>query len=336
MMDSDLRGCAQALRGRRVLVLGDLIADEYLLGTTHRVSREAPVLILRRRSRELKLGGAGNAANNVRALGGEVRVLGLLGDDAAGHEVLDLLRDRGIVASGVLRLPEIETTIKTRILAGQSNTTMQQVIRIDREWEGEIPRDAADRLARTLRERAEEADAVLISDYGLGAVGPEVIRAVNALAKEKCASNGGLPLLVDSRHGLSGFCGVTAVTPNEGEILEVLCGRPGAAPDGDGLIREAEALRERLGIRGLLLTRGKNGMVLFEAGRPPQSLSIFGGDDVADVTGAGDTVIGTFCLSLAAEAGMWEAAQLANIAGGLVVMKRGTATVSNQELLEVL
>lgn len=335
-MDADLRGRAQAFGGRRVLVLGDLIADEYLLGTTHRVSREAPVLILRHRSREVKLGGAGNAANNVRALGGEVSVLGLLGDDDAGREVLDLLQERGIDASGVVRLPEIETTVKMRILAGQTNTTMQQVIRIDREGEGGVPRETADRLARALRERAETADAILISDYGLGAVGPVIIQAVNALAEEKCASNGGLPLLVDSRHGLIGFRGVTAVTPNEAEMRAVLEGRQGVALSNDDLFRETEALRERMGIQGLLLTRGKHGMVLFEAGRPPQSLDIFGGDDVADVTGAGDTVIGAFCLSLAAEAGMREAARLANIAGGLVVMKRGTATVSQRELLEVL
>lgn len=335
-MDADLRGRAQAFGGRRVLVLGDLIADEYLLGTTHRVSREAPVLILRHRSREVKLGGAGNAANNVRALGGEVSVLGLLGDDDAGREVLDLLQERGIDASGVVRLPEIETTVKMRILAGQTNTTMQQVIRIDREGEGGVPRETADRLARALRERAETADAILISDYGLGAVGPVIIQAVNALAEEKCASNGGLPLLVDSRHGLIGFRGVTAVTPNEAEMRAVLEGRQGVALSDDDLFRETEALRERMGIQGLLLTRGKHGMVLFEAGRPPQSLDIFGGDNVADVTGAGDTVIGAFCLSLAAEAGMREAARLANIAGGLVVMKRGTATVSQRELMEVL
>ncbi|MDP6618519.1 MAG: PfkB family carbohydrate kinase [Nitrospinota bacterium] len=335
-MDADLHGRAQAFGGRRVLVLGDLIADEYLLGTTHRVSREAPVLILRRRSREVRLGGAGNAANNVRALGGEVSVLGLLGDDDAGREVSDLLQERGIDASGVVRPPEIETTVKMRILAGRTNTTMQQVIRIDREGEGCVPREAADRLARALRERAEAADAILISDYGLGAVGPEVLRAVNDLAKDKRAANGGLPVLVDSRYGLRGFHGVTAVTPNEEEMHAVLGDPPNAAEDDDKLFREAEALRERMGIQGILLTRGKHGMVLFEAGRPPESLDIFGGDDVADVTGAGDTVTGTFCLSLAAEAGMREAARLANIAGGLVVMKRGTATVSQRELLEVL
>jgi rfaE bifunctional protein kinase chain/domain len=312
--------------------LGDVIADEYLLGLTSRVSREAPVLILKRHSRELALGGAGNAANNVRALGGEVRLMGWVGDDALGGEVLDLLKEKGIDASGVLRLPGIETTCKTRILAGGVNNSMQQVIRMDREWEGDLPAQAVDRLATVLRETADQVDAILISDYGLGVVGPRMIEAVNALAKEKSAGNGGFPLLVDSRYQLSSFQGVTAVTPNEFEMREVL----GKGLSRKALFQESETLRERKGFRGLLLTRGKNGMVLFEESQPPQTLDIFGSDDVADVTGAGDTVIGTFTLAMASGATMWESARLANIAGGLVVMKRGTATVSQKELLEAL
>lgn len=331
-MNPSLRARAGSLRGRRVLVLGDIIADEYLMGLTHRVSREAPVLILKHQSREVRLGGAGNAANNVRALGGEVRLLGVLGDDALGREVLDLLEERGIDASGALRLPGVATTCKTRILAGGVNTALQQVIRIDREWEGEIPGDALDRLGAGLREMAEEADAVIISDYGLGVVGPRMIEGVNTLAAEKCASKGGLPVLVDSRFRLMHFRGVTAVTPNEVEMSEAVGGPLGE----EALFREAERLRDRMGLRGLLLTRGRRGMVLFEAGRPPRPLGIFGSDDVADVTGAGDTVIGTFALALAAGADLWESTQLANVAGGLVVMKRGTATVSQEELLEAL
>jgi rfaE bifunctional protein kinase chain/domain len=256
----------------------------------------------------------------------------MVGDDGRGREVLDLLKKKGIDSGGVLCVPGVETTCKTRILAGGVNTAMQQVIRVDREWEGDIPEDVLQRLDASLREMAEEADAILVSDYGLGTVGTRMIEAVNALAKEKSASNGGLPILVDSRHRLGEFRGVTAVTPNEPEMREILGGPAGE----ESLFRESDALRERMGIGGLLLTRGKKGMVLFEADREPQTLDIFGGDDVADVTGAGDTVIGTFALSMAAGAGMWDSARLANIAGGLVVMKRGTATVSRDELLEVL
>lgn len=335
-MSEHLRGWVKALRGRRVVVLGDIIADEYLFGSTHRISREAPVLILKHRNRELRLGGGGNAANNIRDLGGEVRIIGILGEDASGEEVLELSRSRGIDTTGVLQLPDMDTTVKTRVLAGQSNTTMQQVIRIDREWEGKLPSKVTAHLIDRLNEMAKEADAVLISDYGLGVVHSKVVEAVNALARDRAARDGGLPVVVDSRFGLRGFRGITAATPNEAEMREVI-GQVGKEDlEDETLYREVAAVRKRQEFGGLLLTRGKNGMVLFEGENPPQSLRVFGGDDVADVTGAGDTVIGIFSLSLAAGAGMWESAQLANIAGGLVVMKRGTATVTRRELLEVL
>ena len=335
-MSEHLRGWAKALRGRRVVVLGDIIADEYLFGSTHRISREAPVLILKHRNRELRLGGGGNAANNIRDLGGEVRIIGILGEDASGEEVLELSRSRGIDTTGVLQLPDMDTTVKTRVLAGQSNTTMQQVIRIDRDWEGKLSSKVTAHLIDRLNDMAKEADAVLISDYGLGVVHSKVVEAVNALARDRAARDGGLPVVVDSRFGLRGFRGITAATPNEAEMREVI-GQVGKEDlEDETLYREVAAVRKRQEFGGLLLTRGKNGMVLFEGENPPQSLRVFGGDDVADVTGAGDTVIGIFSLSLAAGAGMWESAQLANIAGGLVVMKRGTATVTRRELLEVL
>ncbi len=344
-MSDLLRGWVEALRGRRVVVLGDIIADEYIFGSTYRISREAPVLILKHRDRELRLGGGGNAANNVRDLGGEVRTIGILGEDAPGEEILELSRSRGIDTTGVLQLPDVDTTVKTRVLAGQSNTTMQQVIRIDREWEGRLSDKVTALLIDRLNEMAKEADAVLISDYGLGVVHPKVVEAVNVLATDRAARDRGLPVVVDSRSGLPGFRGITAATPNEGEMREAIgqVGKHvpeslnrGKELDDENLYREAEAVRKRQDFGGLLLTRGKNGMVLFEGDNPPQALSVFGGDDVADVTGAGDTVIGAFALSLAAGASMWVSAQLANIAGGLVVMKRGTATVSRREMLEVL
>lgn len=335
-MSEHLRGWVKALRGRCVVVLGDIIADEYLFGSTHRISREAPVLILKHRNRELRLGGGGNAANNIRDLGGEVRIIGILGEDASGEEILELSRSRGIDTTGVLQLPDMDTTVKTRVLAGQSNTTMQQVIRIDREWEGKLSSKVTAHLIDRLNEMAKEADAVLISDYGLGVVHSKVVEAVNALARDRAARDGGLPVVVDSRFGLRGFRGITAATPNEAEIREVIGQVKKEVLEDETLYREVAAVRKRQEFGGLLLTRGKNGMVLFEGENPPQSLRVFGGDDVADVTGAGDTVIGIFSLSLAAGAGMWESAQLANIAGGLVVMKRGTATVTRRELLEVL
>ncbi len=335
-MSETLREWANALQGRRIIVLGDIIADEYLLGSAHRISREAPILILKHRNRELRLGGCGNAANNVRDLGGEVRIIGILGKDDPGEETLHLLKNQGIDTTGVLQLPEAETTIKTRILAGQSNTTMQQVIRIDREWKEAISDKVTTSLINQLNEMVDETDAILVSDYGLGVVTPKMVEAVNTLANTHGARDGGLPVLVDSRFGLRCFQGITAATPNEVEMETIIEQEDKENIDQEELYQKAAAFRKQQDFGGLLLTRGKNGMVLFEEDNPPKSLEVFGGDDVADVTGAGDTVIGTFSLALAAGAEMWVSAQLANIAGGLVVMKRGTATVHQHELLEAL
>lgn len=321
--------------GRHVAVLGDIIADEYLLTQTSRVSREAPILILKYHSREVSLGGAANAAHNVKALGGEVSLIGVLGEDPLGEEVIALLKAKGIETQGVVRAPEASTTCKTRILAGGLYTAKQQVLRIDREWGGEYTESTSKRLLASLEEASRRVEALLVSDYGLGVVKGPVLSAVNRLAEEACAASPRPrpPLVtVDSRHNVLAFRGMTALTPNEVELKEVV-GNP--LPE-ERVFREGEALRRRLGARGLLLTRGSRGMVLFEGGEAPRPLDIFGSDEVADVTGAGDTVISAFTLAQVAGASMWEAAQLANIAGGLVVMKRGTATVTAEELLEVL
>lgn len=335
-MSETLRGWANALQGRRIIVIGDIIADEYLLGSAHRISREAPILILKHRNRELRLGGSGNAANNVRDLGGKVRIIGVLGKDTPGEEALHLLKSYGIDTTGVLQLSEAETTVKTRVLAGQSNTTMQQVVRIDREWEGTLSDEVITHLINQLNEMVEETDAVLVSDYGLGVVNSKMVEAINTLTHTHGTRDGGLPVLVDSRFGLRCFQGITAATPNEVEMKAIIEREDKENIDEETLYQGAAALRKQQDFGGVLLTRGKNGMVLFEENNPPKSLEVFGGDDVADVTGAGDTVIGTFSLALAAGAGMWVSAQLANITGGLVVMKRGTATVNQRELLEVL
>ena len=330
-----LKDRVQEFTGRRIAVLGDIIADEYLLGQTSRVSREAPVLILKYHSRELSLGGAANAAHNVKTLGGEVSLIGVVGEDPLGEEVLGLLEAEGIKTQGVVRAPEASTTCKTRILAGGLYTAKQQVLRIDREWEGEYTRPTTEKLLASLKRATRRAEALVVSDYGLGVVKGPVLAAVNRLAEEAGAASPQprLPLVtVDSRHNVLAFRGVTSLTPNEVEVQEVL----GNHLPEERVLREGEALRRRLGARGLLLTRGSRGMILFEGGEAPRPLSIFGSDEVADVTGAGDTVISAFTLAQAAGASMWEAAQLANIAAGLVVMKRGTATVTAQELLEVL
>jgi rfaE bifunctional protein kinase chain/domain len=308
----------------RVAVVGDLVADEFIYGQIDRVSREAPVLILGYDSTEVVPGGAGNAANNAAALGARVALVGVVGRDGAGTRLVAALRSRADV-SGIVRAGGYVTPVKTRILAGGVHSAKQQVVRIDR---------AGGRITPAIRRRVEQAlaavirrvDVVIISDYGSGLVTPEMWRRALAAARVRRA-----PLvLVDSRYALDGFTGLTACTPNESEVEALL----GVKIDDDRgvLERAGRTLLERMRARAVLITRGSRGMALFEPDRPTDHIPIVGSDQVTDVTGAGDTVIATFALALAAGAPFGLAARLANHAGGLVVMKRGTATVTREEL----
>jgi rfaE bifunctional protein kinase chain/domain len=314
-----------AFRGRRVLVLADLVADEFVYGRIERVSREAPVLILRHDGVDLRLGGGGNAVHNIRTLGGAPIPLGALGRDVHGRKLRALMRAKGIDTSRTFTMPRYVTPVKTRILAGGSHSTKQQVVRIDRDTR--IPEgSAAERhVLKALRGFRGAVDAVLVSDYGFGLLTPTVVRAAIAFARRRR-----VPVTVDSRHGLLSFHGMTAVTPNEPEVEEALGVTIGH--DRRRLESAGRRMLRRLGARAVLVTRGSDGMALFESGQPTVHIPIHGSDQVADVTGAGDTVIATFTLALAAGATPAEAARLANYAGGIVVMKRGTATVSRAEL----
>jgi rfaE bifunctional protein kinase chain/domain len=314
--------------GKRVVVVGDLIADEYLYGKPARISREAPVLILRFTDREVRLGGAANAAHNVHALGATVLPVGLLGPDGAGDEVQALFRQAGMSTDGISREPGRPTPVKTRIMAGGYQATRQQVVRLDREPDGGISGAAEARLIERLRSIGATADGFLVSDYGYGTVTPRVYETVLELGLGRQ-----VPVTVDSRYELPRFKGPTAATPNEPE-LEALVGQELA--DEPAVEKAGRAVLERLDARLLLLTRGSRGMALFEREGPVTFMPIHGSDEIADVTGAGDTVISTFTVALAARATPGEAAWLANVAGGVVVMKRGTATVSVPELLAAL
>jgi D-glycero-beta-D-manno-heptose-7-phosphate kinase len=320
-----LARCIDAFRGRRVLVLADLVADEFVYGRIERVSREAPVLILSHDGVDLRLGGGANAVHNIRTLGGAPIPLGALGRDLDGRRLKGLLRSRGIDVSRTFTVPRYVTPVKTRILAGGAHSTKQQVVRIDRDTRMPTESGAERRVLASLRAFRGSVDAVLVSDYGYGLLTPAVVRAAIAFARRRR-----VPVTVDSRHGLLAFRGMTAVTPNEPEVEEAL----GVTIGHDRRRLEAAGRRllRRLGAQAVLVTRGSDGMALFEPGRPTTHIPIHGSDQVADVTGAGDTVIATFTLALAAGATPTEAAHLANCAGGIVVMKRGTATVSRAEL----
>lgn len=312
-----------SFRGKRLVVFGDLIADEYVYGRVARVSREAPVLILEYDATEIVPGGAGNAANNVAGLGATVTLVSLVGRDEPGRRLFKVL-PRGVERSGLARPGGYRTPVKTRILAGGIHSAKQQVVRIDRftgEPVTDAHREAAEQMAR---KAVKGADAVLVSDYGSGLVTPKFVHELASLIKK------GTPILIDSRYALTKYRGLTACTPNESEVEQVL----GVTIDDKAQVleRAGRALLTRTRMQAVLVTRGSRGMALFEAGKKTVHIPIFGSDQIADVTGAGDTVMATMTLALASGASFEEAARLANFAGGLVVMKRGTATVSAAEL----
>lgn len=324
-----LKKIVEAFPKITVTVLGDLVADEFVFGEISRVSREAPVLILRHRERTVVPGGAANAANNLADLGVDVLPVGIVGDDEPGKMLLKYFRHKRIAVSGVLKDKSYITVTKTRILAGMTHTARQQVVRVDRE-----PQDAPNaHLTRELylaaRNYAHASDALLVSDYGYGAATPAIVATLQQKGKM-----GALPVVVDSRYRLMQYSGVTAATPNEPEVEEALGVRVGQ--DWNKVVVAGEQVMERMKLQSLLITRGRDGMVAFDHKHKPVDIPIFGSDQVADVTGAGDTVIAAFTAALAAGATTEEAAQLANYAGGIVVMKRGTATVSREELLHAI
>ena len=324
-----LRKIVDSFPKTTVTVLGDLVADEFVFGEISRVSREAPVLILKHRDRKVVPGGAANAICNLADLGVTVLPVGVVGDDEAGRLLLRAFRHRRIPVSGVLKDKSYTTVTKSRILAGFSHTAGQQVVRLDRE-PAEGPNSHLRRvLVLSTREYTRASDALLVSDYGYGAATPALL---NAVREKRSVAN--VPVTLDSRHRMLQFSGITAATPNEAEVEEVLGIRIGS--DWNRLVAAGEQIVGEMKLESLLITRGKDGMVAFPRRHQPVDIPIFGSDEVADVTGAGDTVIATFTAALAAGADTEEAAQLANYAGGIVVMKRGTATVSREELLQAL
>lgn len=304
-----------------ITVLGDFVVDEYVTGEISRVSREAPVLILRHQETQIFPGGGANAANNLVALGARVLPVGAVGEDNAGDALIDHFRAKKVNVSGMIRARHATTTTKTRFLARWSHTSRQQVLRVDREPGGSLPESVIQKIRNKAQANGAKSDAVLVSDYGSGSVTPELLKHVKAKV-----------VTLDSRYRLLEYrgAGFTAATPNEAELEAAHHARIGKNE------KQLETLGQRtlraLGLRALLVTRGRDGMVLFERGKPPYRIAVYGAEDAVDVTGAGDTVIAVFTLALAVGATFVEAAHLANYGGGIVVMKRGTATVSRAEL----
>jgi rfaE bifunctional protein kinase chain/domain len=316
-----------SLAGNRILVLGDFMLDEFVFGEISRISREAPVLILKHRNAVFHPGGAANTVANAASLGSEVFPVGYLGDDLAAERLLSLWPEQ-VNAEYVLKDAQFSTTSKSRILAGSFHSYRQQVVRIDREYPLELDPSHEEKLANALHELVPEVRGLIISDYSLGNLTP----GLRSLAIELGAKNS-VPVVVDSRDDPSGYPGATTVTPNITEVEAVLSKRIGL--DLEELERTCSELLTEWKLSTLLVTRGKNGLSLFSE-NPPVHVSAFGGEDVVDVTGAGDTVAAAYTAALAAGASYEEAARLANYAGGVVVMKKGTATTTAAELRSVI
>jgi len=315
---------------KTVVLFGDFVADEFQFGEISRVSREAPVLILRHRETRLVPGGGANAANNFAALGTRVFPISAVGDDPAGDALIDHFRGKRVDVSGLVRVRGWTTPTKTRFLAGWAHTVGQQVLRVDREPQSPLPEAVHKKLHAKLHAKLRSADALAVSDYGFGVAAPALV--LQAISKQKTIP----PITLDARHNLHAYAraGITSATPNEAE-LEALH-HVSIGQNLSELARCGAATLAEMKLRALLVTRGRDGMALFEPEGRLTQISVYGSDQAVDVTGAGDTVLAAYTVALACGASPLEAAHIANIAGGLVVMKRGTATVTRDELLTAI
>ena len=305
--------------GLRVLVVGDLMLDQYVRGSVGRISPEAPVPVVRVTGESHVPGGAGNVVNNLASLGAAVSVMGVVGDDEAGARLLEVFRGRGVNVAGVCADRERQTTQKCRVIAER-----QQVVRFDRETAGPLSHATEARLLARLDAELPKADAVILSDYGKGVINPRVLSRAIKLARRR-----GIPVTVDPKpEHFRLYKGVTCVTPNTAEAWA--CMRRDAKPGDEALDALGKDILKTLRSESVLITRGPDGMSLFEKSRvthiPTQAREVF------DVSGAGDTVISTLTLALAAGAPLRRAAALANHAAGIVVAKLGTATTDMKEL----
>jgi D-glycero-beta-D-manno-heptose-7-phosphate kinase len=324
-----LRECVEQFNTKTIVLLGDFVADEFQYGEIARVSREAPVLIIKHRETQIVPGGGANAANNLASLGARVLPITAVGDDAAGDALIVHFRRQRVNISGIFRVKGWTTPTKRRFLAGWTHTVGQQVLRVDYEPKSPLPVAIRKKLQQRLFASLRSAHALAVSDYGFGVATPELVQQVSAKRRV-------LPVTLDARYHLHRYAkaGITTATPNEAELEaehHTVIGQ-----DSAELTRAGRSTLSEMKLQSLLVTRGRHGVALFEATDRFVQIPVYGSDQAVDVTGAGDTVLAAYTLALACGASALEAAHIANIAGGLVVMKRGTATVSRQELLDAI
>lgn len=326
-MKDSLESLIERFTQLKILVLGDFILDEFVFGEISRISREAPVLILNYRRTDTAPGGGANTVSNVAQLGAKPIPVGFLGRDEAADRLLSAWSDR-VNKDYVFQDTAFQTTRKSRLLAGSFHSFQQQVVRLDYEHPCRLEEEHEQKILTSLSKLVPEVNALILSDYSLGAISPGIREAALSLATEHKKI-----IVVDSRDHPDSYAGATSITPNITEIEAALSIQIGEDPAA--LEEVGTRLLKEWSLEALLVTQGKSGMSLF-LDDGVTHIPIYGSDEIADVTGAGDTVTATFSLTLAAGGSFQQAAQLANYAAGLVVMKKGTATVSPSELLDAV
>lgn len=327
-MKEELIPIVSQLQGKKILVIGDMVADIYLEGRISRISREAPVLVLEQAGEKIVAGGAANVVNNVATLGGEVYAVGLLGDDHAAAGIKKALQENGANTEGLLLDASRPTIAKTRIIAGGRATVSQQIVRIDKESHQPMNKDFEQKILKYIEKLLPKIEGVVISDYGSGTVTPAIQKQLI-----KCCRKRNIPSIVDSRYGIHEFKNIGYIKQNDAELAAAV-GRE--LSDEESLYDAGQELLNELSADGVLVTRGEKGMVLLEKDGAIHDIPVSDKSEVFDVSGAGDTCVATVILALAAGSEPAKAAEISNFASGIAVRKLGTSTVSATELRQVL
>ena len=311
-----------------ILIIGDMVADVYLKGNISRVSREAPVLVLEHAGEKVVPGGAANVVHNVATLGGQAFAVGLIGNDKAGSGLRDILNDKNVDTTGLIVEENRPTITKTRIIAGGSATVSQQIVRIDQEVKASILKQSEESFINILKQVIDKIDAVVLSDYGSGMLSDKIRSFIIESCQEK-----NIKTIVDSRYDILKFEGVSFVKQNEAEAAKAVGFE---LTSEDAVVTAGKILLEKLQAEGIIISRGEQGMSLIQDNGEIHHIPVVDKSEVFDVSGAGDTAVAAFILAIASGAKPVEATKIANFAAGIAVRKLGTATVSNEELNEVL
>jgi rfaE bifunctional protein kinase chain/domain len=316
------------LEKRKIMVIGDMVADVYLEGKISRISREAPVLILEHAEENVVPGGASNVVNNTATLSGCVYAVGVVGKDYAGQELTRILASKGAHTAGLLIDNSRPTITKTRVMAGGQATVRQQIVRIDKENKEALDIHIEQAVKEYITTYIVDMDGVVISDYGSQTITPQLMKHIIYTCREK-----DIPCIVDSRYNIMEYSGIDVVKQNESEAAAAV---GYDITDQATLLSAGKTILEKLEAQAVLISRGPDGMTLFEKTGKVTHIPVTNRSEVYDVTGAGDTVVATMILALAAGASYEDAARLSNFAAGIVVRKPGTATTTPEELRQAI